>query len=97
MQGGQQIPTQWGDEKKTDNLGENGESFLSTFVRVNLSNLVFFYDFFMKELQIFWLTVKESLKSMNTVGNNSPINNTGFINELHSYFLPCIFQNNSHL
>ena len=41
MQGQQQIPTQWGDEKKTDNLGENGESFLSTFVRVNLSNLGF--------------------------------------------------------
>ena len=46
----------------------------------------------MKVYQICYLTVKDSFKSMNAVRNNSPIINTGVIDESPSYFLLCIFQ-----
>ena len=52
----------------------------------------FFSVSLMKVYQICYLTVKDSFKSMNAVRNNSPIINTGVIDESPSFFLLCIFQ-----
>ena len=46
----------------------------------------------MKVYQICYLTAKDSFKSMNAVRNNSPVINTGVIDESPSYFLLCSFQ-----
>ena len=78
------IKNNHGDKK-------NG-GFLELLLQLLTYSIQVFSVSLMKVYQICYLTVKDSIKSMNAVRNNSPIINTGVIDESPSYFLLCIFQ-----
>ena len=77
----------------TSNLGEKKNGGFLELILQGLTYPIWIFSVsLMKVYQICYLTVKDSFKSMNAVRNNSPIINTGVIDESPSFFLLCIFQ-----
>ena len=75
------------------NLGEKKNGGFLELILQGLTYPIWVFSVsLMKVYQICYLTVKDSFKSMNAVRNNSPIINTGVIDESPSFFLLCIFQ-----
>ena len=73
-------------------LAKKNGGFLELLLQGLTYSIWVFSVSLMKVYQICYLTVKDSFKSMNAVRNNSPVINTGVIDESPSYFLLCIFQ-----